>query len=83
MTTHIDLPVEKLTPWYFAIGWAKQVMIYSIERTKAHGMSTEYDERHLRQLEDMEQFLQMSWDVWMDDLEKNCAHNGVEVSNGF
>lgn len=80
MTTHIDLPVEKLTPWYFAVGWAKQVMIQNIVRVKALGMSTEYDERHLEQLEDMEQFLKMSWDVWMDELEKDCAHTRVEVS---
>lgn len=79
MTTHANLPVEKLSPWYFAIGWARQIMIQNIERVQALGLSTTYDENHLKQLDDMEQFLKMSWDTWMTDLENNCAHSGTEV----
>jgi hypothetical protein len=32
------------------------------------GLSTSYDELQLEQLRDLEQFLKMSWDVWMDDM---------------
>jgi hypothetical protein len=31
-------------------------------------LSTSYDELQLEQLRDLEQFLKMSWDVWMDDM---------------
>lgn len=79
MAIRTDLPHEKLSHWYFAIGWARQIMIQYIENTRALGLTTTYDERHLEQLDDMEQFLKMSWDVWMDDLEQNCAHSGLEV----
>lgn len=80
MAIRTDLPNEKLSPWYFAIGWAKQVMIQNIERVQALGLPTTYDERHLEQLDDMEQFFKMSWDVWMDSIENDCAHSGLEVS---
>lgn len=81
MAIPTELPPEKLSHWYFAIGWARQVMIQNIERVQALGLATTYDERHLEQLEDMEQFLKMSWDVWMDSIEKECAHSGLEVSH--
>jgi hypothetical protein len=81
MAIRTDIPNEKLSPWYFAIGWARQTVIQEIKRAQALGLSTAYDERHLVQLDDMEQFLKMSWDVWMDDLEENCAHSGLEVSS--
>lgn len=81
MAIRTELPPEKLSPWYFAIGWARQVMIHQMQRAQAIGLSTAYDERHLAQLDDMEQFLKMSWDVWMDSIEKDCAHSGLEVSH--
>lgn len=81
MAIPTELPHEKINQWYFAIGWARQVMIHQIQRVQALGLSTTYDERHLEQLEDMEQFLQMSWDTWLDNIQKECAHSGLEVSH--
>jgi hypothetical protein len=40
----------------------------TIKYTQELGLSSAYDELQLEQLRDLEQFLKMSWDVWMDDM---------------
>ena len=40
-----------------------------IDQNEALGVLSSYDKRQLERLEDMEMFLQMSWDVWMGGLE--------------
>jgi len=62
------LPNEKLTPWWLAVGWARTVLQARIVDYEAKGWNASYDMRQLEQLEDMEMFLKMSWDQWMDDL---------------
>jgi hypothetical protein len=63
------LPNEKLTPWWLAIGWARTVLQQRIVQYEAQGWNAAYDIRQLQQLDDMEMFLKMSWDQWMDELE--------------
>jgi hypothetical protein len=71
LATHTPLPNEKLSPWYFAVRWAIHTLKAAIAERKSHYSCTIYDERALAQLEDLEQFLKMSWDEWMLDLRDN------------
>jgi hypothetical protein len=63
------LPNEKLTPWWLAVGWARTVLQQRIVHYEAQGWNAAYDMRQLEQLDDMEIFLKMSWDQWMDELD--------------
>jgi hypothetical protein len=38
------------------------------------GLNCTYDRYNLQKLQDMEQFLKMSWDAWMDSMEATCNH---------
>ena len=69
MTRTTPLPNDKLTPWWLAIGWARTVLQQRIVDYEAKGWNASYDMRQLEQLDDMEIFLKMSWDQWMDDLD--------------
>ena len=40
----------------------------AIKYSRELDLSTSYDELQLEQLRYLEQFLKMSWDVWMDDM---------------
>jgi hypothetical protein len=68
MATHTSVPNEKLSPWYFAVHYSILRMEEAIKYTQELGLSAKYDEHQLEQLRDLEQFLKMSWDVWMDDM---------------
>jgi len=68
MATTTNLPNGNLSTWYYAVKWGIYHIEQSIERSKQAGFKATYDEHQLRQLEDLEQFLKMSWDKWMDDL---------------
>ena len=57
-----------LSPWYYAVGWAKHSIQGQITRYKGLGLDTSYDEKQLEQLVELEQFLKMSWDQWMESL---------------
>ena len=50
------------------MGWARTALQARIVDYEAKGWNASYDMRQLEQLEDMEMFLKMSWDQWMDDL---------------
>jgi hypothetical protein len=69
MSRTTALPNEKLTPWWLAIGWARTVLQQRIVDCEAKGWNASYDMRQLEQLDDMEIFLKMSWDQWMDELD--------------
>jgi hypothetical protein len=68
MATHTSVPNEKLSPWYFAVHYSILRMEEAIKCTEELGLSATYDKHQLEQLCDLEQFLKMSWDVWMDDM---------------
>ena len=68
MATQTSVPNEKLSVWYFAVRYSILRTEQAIKDREALGLSSSYDELQLEQLRDLEQFLQMSWDVWMDDM---------------
>ena len=66
-TTQIDN--LKLSPWYYAVLAAKAVMQQKITEIEEGGIvSPSFYIARLEELEDLEQFLKMSWDQWMDSL---------------
>ena len=70
MATHTSVPNEKLSIWYYAVRYSILRTEQTIKHSKELDLSTSYDELQLEQLRDLEQFLKMSWDVWMADM---CA----------
>ena len=68
MATQTSVPNEKLSVWYFAVRYSILRTEQAIKDREALGLSSSYDELQLEQLRDLEQFLKMSWDVWMDDM---------------
>lgn len=68
MATQTSVPNEKLSVWYYAVRYSILRTEQAIKYTQELGLSTSYDELQLEQLRDLEQFLKMSWDVWMDDM---------------
>ena len=74
MATHTSVPNEKLSVWYFAVRYSILRTEQAIKDREALGLSSSYDELQLEQLRDLEQFLQMSWDVWMDDMGAVLLH---------
>ena len=66
-TTQIDN--LKLSPWYYAVLAAKAVLQQKITEIEEAGIvSPSFYIARLEELEDLEQFLKMSWDQWMDSL---------------
>jgi hypothetical protein len=68
MATQTSVPNEKLSVWYFAVRYSILRTEQTIKYSRELDLSTSYDELQLEQLRDLEQFLKMSWDVWMDDM---------------
>lgn len=64
-----QIPNLKLSPWYYAVLAAKGVMQQKITEMEQAGIvSPAFYIARLQELEDLEQFLKMSWDEWMDSL---------------
>jgi hypothetical protein len=60
----------KLSPWYFAVHWSVVHLQEKIADSERLGLvDPTYDMLQLKQLQDLEQFLKMSWDAWMDGIE--------------
>jgi hypothetical protein len=57
-----------LSPWYYAVGHARHSLQMQIIRYKGMGLNTNYEEKQLERLLELEQFLKMSWDQWMESL---------------
>ena len=68
MATQTSVPNEKLSVWYYAVRYSILRTEQTIKYSQELGLSSAYDELQLEQLRDLEQFLKMSWDVWMDDM---------------
>ena len=64
-------PVENtnLSPWYFAVNWGIITLQQKIADMEAMGLSPIYDINQLEKLQDLEQFLKMTWDERMDALQ--------------
>jgi hypothetical protein len=74
MVTQINLPSEKVSSWYFAVHWAKLALETNIERNTAYGWPTDYDQRHVDQLQELEAFLKEAGDAWYDGITSTCLH---------
>jgi hypothetical protein len=61
---------EKLMPWYHAVHWAGLVLQQHIKQLEAADLDATLHRKRLAELTDLEQFLSMSWDVWMDLIAK-------------
>ena len=57
-----------LSPWYYAVGWAKHTLQLQITRYNGLGLNTSYEEKQLERLIELEQFLKMSWDQWKESV---------------
>ncbi len=66
---HSKIENIKLSPWYFAVHWASIQLQEKITDMEQLGVDPTYDIRQLQQLQDLEQFLKMTWDQWMDGIE--------------
>jgi len=76
-TTQIDN--LKLSPWYYAVLAAKAVLQQKITEIEEAGIvNPSFYIARLEELEDLEQFLKMSWDQWMDSL--STRQTAVEES---
>jgi hypothetical protein len=68
----------KLSPWYFGVSWAAMMLQQKVASLEERGLNANYDIRQLQQLQDLEQFLKMSWDVWMDGIERRQTAQEVQ-----
>jgi hypothetical protein len=74
----VNFDRSKLSPWYFAVSWARMQLEQKIEQFTDWGFSTSYDEVQLERLLDLEQFLKMTWDERMDALTAGQAAQEVQ-----
>ena len=74
MTTHTEISNEHLSSWYFAVRYSSIVFEQRIDELERVGLNCTYDRYNLQKLQDMEQFLKMSWDAWMDSMETTSTH---------
>lgn len=68
-TLHTQIENTKLSPWYFAVNWGIITLQQKIADMEAVGIDPAYSIYQLEKLQDLEQFLKMSWDEWLDRLE--------------
>jgi len=64
-TLHTQIENTKLSPWYFAVNWGILTLQQKIAEMEARGQDPIYDIKQLEKLQDLEQFLKMSWDMWL------------------
>jgi hypothetical protein len=77
-TTPVDN--SKLSPWYFGVNWATMIMKERIKKFEKKGWDATYDRKQLAYLEDLEQFLKMSWDTWLNEMEENAVRIREQAS---
>ena len=77
MNTHTPVDNFKLSPWYFAVSWARRILQDKIVQHEKNGFNPVYDIHQLQQLDDLEQFLKMSWDEWMQSLNPKQTVRGL------
>lgn len=69
MVIHTQIPHENLSVWYFAVRWSRTNLEATIEKAEALGLSSKYDRMQQERLQELELYLQTTWDTWMDDME--------------
>ena len=77
-TTPVDN--SKLSPRYFGVNWATMILKEHIKKFEKKGWDATYDRKQLAYLEDLEQFLKMSWDTWLNDMEENAVRIREQAS---
>jgi hypothetical protein len=77
MNTHTPVDNFKLSPWYFAVSWARRILQDKIVQHEKNGFNPVYDIHQLQQLDDLEQFLKMSWDEWMQSITPEQTVKGL------
>lgn len=70
-TTTTPVPNTKLSTWLFAVQHAQHILRQRIAASELGGFSIEYDQSQLKTLDDLQQFLAMSWTDYMDKIEAN------------
>ena len=80
MATTTPVDNSKLSPWYFGVNWATMIMKERIKKFEKKGWDATYDRKQLAYLEDLEQFLKMSWDTWLNDMEENAVRIREQAS---
>jgi len=68
MVTHTQIPLENLSVWYFAVRWSRTNLEATIEKAEALGLSSKYDRMQQERLQELELYLQTTWDTCMDDM---------------
>ena len=63
MDIHTRLPFDALSPWYFAVRWARMTLQQRLDEYKTNGWDwfNDYDLQTLERLESLECFLQVTW----------------------
>lgn len=63
MDIHTRLPFDALSPWYFAVRWARMTLQQRLDEYKTNGWDwfNDYDLQTLERLESLESFLQVTW----------------------
>lgn len=78
MTDKAVVPTENLSSWYFAVRWARFTLEQQAQSRRDNGLYADYLDHTIEQLLNMEVFLQVSWDAWMDSLQQTspevCRH---------
>lgn len=70
-TTTTPVPNHKLSHWLFAVQHCQHVLRQRIVTAEQQGFSSDYDQSQLETLNDLQQFLAMSWSDYMDKIEAN------------
>jgi hypothetical protein len=70
------LPSENLSSWYFAVRWARHVMEQESAKSKQLGSDTSYTDTNIEKLQQLESFLDASWNAYMEWLQ-----TPIEVSS--
>lgn len=66
---HTKFENTKLSPWCFAVNWGIITLQQKITEMEKLGLNPTYDLNQLAQLQDLERFLQTSWEEWMSRME--------------
>ena len=75
---HTSVENTKLSPWFFAVNWGIITLQQKIADMEAMGLNPLYDIKQLENLQDLEQFLKMSWDAWLDRMDSGKTAQEVK-----
>lgn len=83
MNTTTPVPNSKLSGWYFSLAHCRYIIEQRLKHFESQGWDTSYDRAHLERITDMEQFVKMSWDAYMDSLmdRANGALHDLKVTH--